>query len=88
MRQRFFVALVVVVVDELFVPNESTCDPVTSPNAIVKVFLDLASEAFISNNSRLSSLAHNVAVVVLPIPGGPLSKAAFQGPFGDENAFP
>lgn len=51
-------------------------------------FFDLASDALNSNKSRPDSLATNVADVVLPIPGGPESSTAFQGPFGEENVFP
>ena len=68
-------------------PKLSTCDPVTSPRPFSKPFFDLTSDAFHSKTSRPDSLPIKVALVVLPIPGGPERSAAFLGPLGAPNDF-
>ena len=63
-------------------PKLRTCEPVTSPNACDRAFFERASEALSSRTSRPDSRPTSVAVVVLPMPGGPLRRAAFHGPLG------
>ncbi len=72
--------------DELL--KESTCDPVTSPRLVSKLFLERVSDAFNSNTCLFASVATNTAVVVFPIPGGPDRRAALNGPvFGLNGRF-
>mmetsp|Transcript_1862 Transcript_1862/g.4125 ORF Transcript_1862/g.4125 Transcript_1862/m.4125 type:complete len:240 (+) Transcript_1862:1213-1932(+) len=63
-------------------PKFNTLDPVTSPSPSLRLFFDRASEALSSRKSRPDSRATRVAVVVLPMPGGPERRAAFLGPAG------
>jgi hypothetical protein len=58
-----------------------------SPKLSWSAFFDRTSDAFNSITFLPASLATNVAVVVLPIPGGPDNNAAFHGPLGALNAF-
>ncbi len=64
-----------------FVSFPKTLLSVTVSRACARSFLERVSDAFVSKTAKPRSSATSRMAVVFPIPGGPLSKAAFAEAF-------